>query len=93
MRASGLDRLIDATIGKASEDARSILIENGAVPFESIPIGGLFFWPGEYIASNERTGFATYRKPYGDPTTYGIRDVGILVYPDHSKYLTSKRED
>jgi hypothetical protein len=60
--------------------------EAGAVPFHAIPIGGAFYLPGQFTASNVKDGPTSYRAAWtGLPA--GLRDVNTLVYPDTSRYL------
>ena len=60
-------------------------IENGAVPFSSLPIGALFFFAGEFIFSNEKIDGSRYIP--GKMTDRRRINPDVLVYPDHSKYI------
>ena len=58
----------------------------GAIEFSEIPIGGHFFFAGEFTHSNTKTGPTGYRKYPSDPYPRHLR-TDYLVYPDPSLYL------
>jgi len=52
----------------------------GKVPFYAIPINGMFFFAGQYLNPNVKTGQFTYIKPsWGMEAT--IHDAHSTVYP------------